>query len=472
MDDKPDHLHPEYEAMLPKWRRCRDALAGQDAVHAGTTQYLPALSGQEPQEYDAYLHRTGFYPAAGRTWQGLLGLVFRQSPTQEAPEAAETLLEDVTLSGITAEAFAREVLGEIEEVGRYGVLVEYPRVAAQPASLAEAGALNLRPYATGYKAEAIINWRVERVGNVMKPTLVVLAEVHETAGMFATTQEQQIRALLLIEGQYLQQIWRKPEKSNDWELVEQIVPLRNGAPLDFIPFYAFGAEENSLRCQEPPLLDLVNVNLSHYRTTADLEHGAHFTGLPTPFISGVMLGENERIRIGSSSAIVAPDPSARAGYLEFTGQGLGSLERLMDRKEAQMAAIGARMLMPEKAAVEAADTVAMRHNGENSVLAGQANLISQGVEDVLNFMREWSGIPGEIEFRLSTDFLPSRMSPQELDALVKSWQAGAISKRTLFANLQMGEIVQPGKTFEEEEAEAAEDAPQLGDVTPPQDGAE
>lgn len=472
MDDKPDHLHPEYKAMLPKWERCRDALAGQDAVHKAGRKYLPALTDQEPSEYEAYLKRASYYPASGRTWQGLIGLVFRQAPHEEAPAAAEPLLEDVTLAGNSAEHFAREIMGEIEAVGRYGVLVEYPRVAQQPGSLAEASAQNLRPYATGYKAEAIINWRVERIGNVMKPTLVVLAETHKTAGMFVTNEEEQIRALLLENGRYVQQIWRKPEKSGNWTMVEQIIPVRNGKPLDFIPFFAFGAEENSLHCQEPPLLDLVNVNLSHYRTTADLEHGAHYTGLPTPFISGVQLGENEKIRIGSSTAIVSPMPEAKASFLEFTGQGLGALEKLLDRKEAQMAAIGARMLMPEKAAVEAAETVAMRHNGENSVLAGQANLTSQGVQDVLNTMREWAGITGEIAFRLSTDFLPGRMSAQDLDALVKSWQAGAISKRTLFTNLQMGEIVEPGKTFEEEEAEAAEVAPQLGTMTADADGAQ
>lgn len=471
MDDKPDHLHPQYEAMLPKWQRCRDVLAGQDAVHAAGQKYLPKLTDQEPAEYKAYLERTGFYPASGRTWQGLLGLVFRQSPQAEAPEAAMALVDDVTLAGHSAEAFAREIMGEIETVGRYGVLVEYPRVAQQPGSLAEASVQNLRPYATGYKAESIINWRVQRVGNVMRPTLVVLSEHYEVSGVFSTEHKEQIRALMLMDGQYLQQIWRKPEGS-DWTLTEQIVPLRSGAPLDFIPFFPFGAEENSLECQEPPLLDLVNVNLSHYRTTADLEHGAHFTGLPTPFIAGVQLGENEKIRIGSSTAIVSPDPNAKASYLEFTGQGLSALEKLLDRKEAQMAAIGARMLMPEKAAVEAAETVAMRHNGENSVLAGQANLVSDGFQAVLNAMLEWSGIPGQVTFRLSTDFLPGRMGPQELDALVKSWQAGAISKRTLFSNLQMGEIVEPGKTFEEEEAEAAEDAPQLGNVMPPNNGAE
>jgi hypothetical protein len=472
MTDKPDSLHAEYEQNVTRWERCRDAMAGQDAVHKAGEKYLPALSDQKPAEYLAYKLRTPFYPASGRTWQGLVGMVFRQAPHIENQDSAADLIADATLSGVSATLLARRVLGEVEEVGRCGVLVEYPVVVQQPASLAEASQKNLRPYATFYKAESIINWRVERVNNRMQPTLVVLRECHEEVGSFEVKQHDQLRVLLLEAGIYLVRIYRKSTEKGEWELVEQIVPTRNGAPLESIPFFPFGSEENSLHVQAPPLLDLVDMNLSHYRTTADLEHGAHFTGLPMLFLAGVRVRENEKISLGSQTAIVADDPTADGKFIEFTGQGLGALEKLLDRKEDQMAAIGARMLAPEKKAAEAEDTVKMRHSGESSVLASQAELVSDGMEKMLNLMREWAGLPGAIVFRLSTDFIPGRMSPQELDALVKSWQAGAISKQTLFANLQMGEIVEPDKVFEDEEAEIAEGAPQLGTMEAPEDGAQ
>lgn len=465
MTDKPDHVHPAYKEMLPKWERCRDAMAGQDAIHAAGEKYLPALSEQEPLEYKAYKLRANFYPASGRTWQGLVGMVFRQAVHVETPAAAQPMIDDATMSGVSASLLAKQVLGEVEEVGRCGVLVEFPMVTQQPESLAQASAANLRPYATFYQAESIINWRVERVNQQMQPTLVVLAEKAEEKSLFVTELVDQLRVLVLLDGVYVVQLYRKPKDGGQWEpFGPAITPLQSGRPLPAIPFFPFGPEENSLNCQMPPLLDLVDLNISHYRTDADLEHGAHFTGLPTPFFAGVTLGENEKIRIGSATAVVSPDPQASCMYLEFTGQGLGALEKLLDRKEAQMAAIGARMLMPEKSGVEAEDTVKLRHNGENSVLAAQAALVSDGMQKVLNLMREWAGIPGEIVFRLSTDYLPSRLSPQELTALVTSWQQGAISKRTLFTNLQMGEIVEPGKTFEEAETEGMEEPPQLGTV--------
>ena len=461
--DTPDYIHPEYDAMKGKWQRCRDAVAGQDAVHKAGQSYLPMLSGQTPIEYNAYKQRTPFFNASGRTLDGLVGMVFRKDPHTEVPAAMQAYLDDITLSGVTMHGLARDVLTEIQTVGRCGVLVEYPRVQEQPANLAQALAINLRPYATLYKTEAIINWRVQRINNQMMPVLVVLIETYEVGGEFQTEYKPQLRVLRLVEGTYIQQIWRMPEDKASFELVEEITPLMNGRPMAAIPFYIFGSQSLTWQIDEPPLLDLIDLNLSHYRNSADLEHGAHFTGLPTPFIAGVMLGDGESISIGSSKAIVAPDPQAKASYLEFSGSGLGSIEKLLDRKEAMMAAIGARMLAPEKSAAEAAQTLEMRSNGETSVLAAQARLVSQGLTAMLEIMREWAGIAGTCVYQLSTDYLPVRMTAQELTALVGAWQQGAISTKTLFFNLQQGEIVETGKTFEDEQSDIDMQGPSLTD---------
>ena len=460
--DKPDYLHPDYEACAPKWKRCRDAVAGQDAVHAAGVNYLPKLTEQTEKEYQAYLTRTPFFNATGRTLNGLIGMVFRKDPHVEIPTAMQSYADDITLSGITLNGLARQVVSEVEEVGRCGVLVEYPRVAEQPSNLAQALASNLRPYVSLYKAESIINWRVQRINNQMRPTLVVLAETSEQLGEFATEYSEQLRVLTLANGFYEVVIYRKSEKSTDFEEVERFTPLMNGRPMSMIPFFPFGPDELSMMVQPPPLLDLVDLNLSHFRTNADLEHGAHFTGLPTPMLAGFQFGENEKFRIGSGAGVVSPDPSAQWGFLEFTGQGLGALEKLLDRKEAQMAAIGARMLAPEKSAAEAADTVMMRHGGETSILAGQARLISAGIQQMLELMRTWAGIAGECVFRLNTDYLPVKMTAQELTALVQSWQSGAISRRVLFNQLQQGEIIDAEVTYEDEQEAIQEEGPPSG----------
>ena len=49
-----DTRHTDYDAMLPKWQRMRDVVAGQDSVHAAGTKYLPRLKDQTDEDYSAY----------------------------------------------------------------------------------------------------------------------------------------------------------------------------------------------------------------------------------------------------------------------------------------------------------------------------------------------------------------------------------------------------------------------------------
>jgi hypothetical protein len=312
-----------------------------------------------------------------------------------------------------------------------------------------------------YKAETIINWRIGRINNQLQPILVVLSETYEENGQFDTAYKPQMRVLELIEGAYVQTIWRKTEKG-EWAIFDQVMPIMNGSPLSYIPFQIIGANSLEYEVAKPPLIDLVDLNMSHYRTTADLEHGAHLTALPTLFIAGLQLEPNQTIRIGSAAAIISPDPQTNAQYIEFQGQGLGALENLLNRKESQMAAIGSRMLAPEKSGVEAAQTMEIKRAGETSVLASHANTVSEAMEAILNWLGEWMDIDAQAEFELNTDYLPVNMTAQDITALVSAWQSGAISKQDLFYNLQQGEIIQPGKTYEEQQDESTSEAPDLG----------
>ena len=448
---KPDTQHSDYAAALPRWTKCRDAIEGEDAVHKAGEQYLPRLKGQENDEYLAYVKRTPFYNATARTVDGLVGMLFRKDPSVEVPEAMSGVTSDMTLTGCDfnelAEIVAREVIG----VGRLGLLVEYPSVDNSTMTKAQAAAINLRPYVAQYKAESILNWRVERINNAMQPTMITLMEsVVVWDGEFESKQVAQVRALLLTEGKYLQRLYRKNAK-DEWEQFgDDIVPLKRGQPLSSIPFVIFGPAHNDMAVQKPPVYDLVTLNLSHYRTTADLEHGAHFTGLPTPVITGYRAGADEKFSIGSAIAWVFPEKEADAKYLEFTGQGLDALEKRLQSKEAGMAAIGARMLAPEKKQAEAEGTVQLRHAGEGAVLGTIGDMIEQGFARLLAIMAEWEGISGTIEVDFNDEFVDSVLDAPAVLALVKAWQSGAMSFDSLFWNLKQANFIDEERTVAEE----------------------
>lgn len=435
-----------------RWKKCRDASIGQDAVHKAGQTYLPALTGQNAKAYESFKNRTPFFNATQRTIDGLVGMVYRKYPTAVAPDAMAEILDDLTLEGESADLVSKEFLREVVSVGRVGALVEYPRMEEGIPTLAQASAMNLRPYVVEYKAEQIENWRTARVNNKLQPVMVKLRETVTEWEGYEPADVDQIRYLLLDEGRYIQRVYRKT-KEKDWEQYgPDIVPLRRGAPLDFIPFVCFGPNELSLEVEKPPIMDLVEMNLSHYRTCADYENGAHFCGVPTPILAGFQFDEKDSDVALGGNAIVSADPNANASFLEFTGQGLTALKDLKIEKEAQMAALGSRMLAAEKKQSEAADTVRLRHAGEGAVLSSMAKTVSEGMTLLLQIAADWQGIAGEIDFELNSDFFDQTMTAQDLTALVSAWQAGAISGETLWYNIQKGELANQSVSYEDEQA--------------------
>jgi hypothetical protein len=442
--------HKEYSEYYEIWERCEHAAEGQDEIHEYGVKYLPRLSGQSDAEYFAYKQRALYYNATARTIDGLTGMLFMKPETITAPAAMDSIIADVTMGGLSLHQFAEMVSEEVITIGRCGVLIDYPSIV-NAVTLAQAQAQGARPYAIIYDAESIINWKTDRINNVEQLTLIVLEEENEIpVDEFESKCEPQWRVLDLAEGAYRQRVFRK-DKRGEFILVEEIFPQINGRVINRIPFEFFGVRDNSPCVDKPPLLDLVDVNLSHYRTTADYEHGLHFTGLPTPVVTGYYSDDKSAsLRIGSGTAWLLPDPQSKAFYLEFTGQGLGELREALRSKEAMMATLGARILAPEKRAAEAAQTANIHRSSETSVLASIAQSISVGLTHVMEWLRDWSNITGDVKVELNRDFIPNSMTAQDVDSLVKSWQSGAISHETLFENLVAGDIIAQDTSFDDE----------------------
>src|SRR5439155_25419121 len=259
------------------------------------------------------------------------------------------------------------------------------------------------------------------------------------------------------------EIWQPKEQKKksdkaEWRLIETRTPLRLGKPLPAIPFVFHGPRHSLPAVAKLPLDDIIAVNLDHYRLDADYKHGMHFTALPTAWVSG--FDKTASLRIGSSTAWVSEAPGATAGFLEFTGQGLTTFERAMDRDERLMAVLGSRLLENQKRVGETAQAIELRQSGENSILANVATSVSESLTQVMRWAYWWNSteeIPelvtdGQVLLELNTDFSTSGMASDELREIVKAWQAGAISQDSMLELFRKGEILPDGRTNQDEAA--------------------
>lgn len=459
--------HKDYQRMLPKWQRCRDCVSGQDAIHDAGETYLPRLTDQSDSAYLAYKNRAQFYNCFWRTVAALSGMMFRKNPIVKCSENIAEMLKDVNLSNITFDVFAYQIAIEIMTTGRVGVLIDYPNQQVQGMTLAEASRLNLRPTMQQYRAETIINWRTARINNVNKLVLLVLTEdlVTIEGDGFVEKYETVYRVLDLVDdSKYRVRLFRVNDKKENEQIGDDLYPMMNGKNIDFIPFIFIGIDDTTPPVDEPPLIDLADVNIAHYRLDADHKHGLHFTGLPTPVISGYTPPEGSSdLYIGSTAAWVFPDSNAKAEYLEFTGQGLAAIKEEKASLENQMAILGARLLASEKKATETAQTAQIHRAGESSVLSAIANTISSGLTWALNVFSKWGGSNEECSVTLNQEFMPPELTSQELATWLQAWQQGApgFSDEGLFSLLQKRELIASGVTLEEEQERISSKEPRL-----------
>lgn len=434
--------HTLYKDHLPEWTKYRDFIAGSKYVKDKGPIYLPRLEGSDNDNsvYEAYKKRTLFYAGAARSTDGLLGSIFRKKPIV-SPDTDE-VTKNITPDGLNLEEFSKFVTTEVIVTGRMGILVDK-----------NSGDNSEIPKLIPYVTESIINWRMDQT----QLTLVVLQEEIEVEGSdkYDTEIRLQFRTLELIDGIYHQSIHViDKETGSEMMIQEPFAPTRFGKPFTEIPFYPISPVDNSIDIKKSPIADIVEVNLSHYQVSADLSHGLHFTGLPNVVITGTSglkdtHGNPMVYKIGSPTAWVFPEPEAKAYYLEFKGTGLKSLEVALAQRESLMAVLGARLLTGDSKNVEAFETHQLKRQGEVSILSAISMSVSAQITKALIFRALWAGEDENIRFELNRDYNVSKLTPEEIISLVKTWQVEVISDDDLAFNLKQGEVLSPTTTLEQ-----------------------
>lgn len=444
-----DTVLSELADVLDDYKLIRDCIAGQKAVKKGKDAYLPVpdpldTSTDATTRYTHYLTRATFYGATGRTLRGLVGLVFDKDPAVEAPEMLAPVIADASGNGMSLDASAEASLFEVVGLGRAGLLTDYPETEG-PTTAADAKAGNVRPTITRYPAEAVINWRQRTVGAKTLLSLVVIREAYliEDDG-FAEQVGTQHRVLRLTpEGIYQISIY----KEDDAEPTV-ITPLDGrGQYLREIPFTFIGAENNDPRVDRPPLQDIAEVNIAHYRNSADYEESVFMLGQPTPVFAGLTkawvdevfhsvwtdehTGATRRenvVRLGARGAVPLPE-GGTAMLLQVEPNTLAF--EAMTHKEKQMIALGAK-LIENSGTQQTATEATLDSVLDNSVLSTCARNVSKAYKQALTWA--WLFMTGDmvddpdvLDYALATDFGGKLLTAQDRAEIVSAWQKNAIT---------------------------------------------
>lgn len=457
-------LHPDYQYWAPIWRNIRDAEIGEVEIKRNSTKYLPKLQGHDAAQYASYLSRAVFFNMTAKTLGALYGTMYRRNPKVSGlTPALLKLTKRFSKEGMSLHLTSKTAAKEVIAVGRYGMLVD-----SSPDGVGSA-------YVACYTTENILDWNMDEVNGTQVLTRVVLRELtyQRKNHLTAYSYSSRFRILVLndLDGDpiYEQHVYEDRDLNGvpDYNALpdEIIIPTVRGETLSYIPFSVVGPFTNHPDIQKPPILDIVTLNLSHYQSYAQLEQGRFFTANPVYWTAGSEVGDEAGEYYVGPDVVWELGKGGTAGVIEFTGQGLKSLESALDQKEAQIAAIGGRM-MPgaSRGAAESDNALKMKEQNEQTMLMNISDTLDEAFSQVLAWWADWNnastGVVANINFEMNRDFLMKDIGAREFRAIHQMYAAGLIPITVLYEYLRKAEVI-PDWMDESEFMRLVDDAKQF-----------
>ena len=470
MSNTVDYSRDDYSHALKDWRLVTDVCDGERAIKKAGDQYLPIpnpsdSSNENKKRYAQYKTRAVFLHAASNTLEGLIGTAFRKDPVIDVPQSLEYVNSDVDGMGLSIDQQAQDTLGSVLKKGRNFLFVDYPKTERQ-ASIADQIKGLIRPSIISIDADQVINWRVSKFGGSYRLSLVVIKETHEevTEDGFGVDIKTQYRVLKLVDLQYIVEVWRKAGERKVWAIYDTYrVTNSRGMVWDKIPGLFVGARNNDDKIDKAPLLGLCNLNLAHYRNSADYEDSVFFTGRAQAWISGLTTEwrdhlQQEGIVVGSN--VVMPLPVGGAfGFAQAQPNMLA--KEAMDQKEHQMIALGAKLIERGQVAKTATES-RTETDSQHSVLSLAITNVNDAYTTLLGWMAEFVGSAEKVSYEINTELSDYRIDAQLLTALIASWQSGKLPSSDLWEQFRKYGLIDEQKTDEEIKGELDGEATGLG----------
>ncbi|AQS48746.1 hypothetical protein BMG03_13790 [Thioclava nitratireducens] len=427
--------YARYDKLQSEYRLIRDCLEGEQAVKDAGRLYTPKPDGMTTANYTAYVQRGCFYDAPAMTLRALVGLALRKDPVIKLPARLEPMRLNATNENAPMTVLIEDAVREGMSMGRFGLLLDFP-----PAG----NSANTVPHISTFDAEAIEDYQTAYVDGRKVLTRVWLVSDE-------TYEEAEVSYELILEDTiYKFRRFIRDQHQTRVDVGEEIIPTVNGKALDHIPFLMVSHE--GLRPEEvrPPFSGLCRVAISHFRNSCDREHAIFLTSAPTPWISGSLPADKVTTTIGAGALWTLPE-GCQVGMLEFTGAGVAAQKDLMEEKIETMVSLGARMLSATMNRNETLGTATQRTRAELSLLHGTVVSVEAGINHLLRLAAEWMGEnPEEAAITLSRDFIEITIDPKMVEAQMKLWMGGMISRATLYENLQAGEIARADRPWQDE----------------------
>jgi hypothetical protein len=429
-------------AMMPDWSVMAAVTNGTNYLRDMSETYIPQEPREDDDAYQTRVDRSVLSPYTSRLIETAAGAILRKPIHVEGDPYWLDLIQNIDGLGSNINEYARRALVSSLTYGHSAILVDYP-AAAGAMNLAEERAMGRRPYFVHVDAPQIWGWRKEPGTNRL---LQVRIHDYDVRPLNEFGEEQVEEMRVIYPGRY-----------DLYTLGQEIVEFTStgGYSLDEIPLVPIYSNRRGLLISQPPLLDIANLNITHYQRQADLIHALHIAAMPTLVLEG-WDDTTGSATMGVNYAI-AMQPGNKAYYVQADATSFDAQMAELESLASQMSTLGVTKLFGQKFVAESAEAKRIDQAQSNSVLS----IISQELESALNqafeFAAQYVGIEAP-EITIDRDFDYYRLIGQDVAVLTQLNQAGKISDAMLLEVLRRGEVLPDNINIEDELEASTENA--------------
>lgn len=467
----------KYTEYVRRYKRVRDIVDGEyrlkqvdlgnlDSVTNGNikgqpnTGYLRYINPDDRSRYNiarnrGYINGSRLFNATTRTLSGLMGMLFKVNPKwPDFPLRLQYLVDNANGGGLGLTQQAQSVAWNVLQIGRHGLLCDMPRNEEGveiTQGMVDGG---FRPSILEYTAENIIDYNESIINGVNKLDLLVLREFKTVFADNRIDREDEayLRVYRLTDVGVTVQLYDGKDGIGEELGREIVVTGGGGARLSEIPFVFVGSVNNSTDYDLLPLEPLTDVNIGHYQESANLRSSSYQLSAAQLVVSddNYQRSLNNKgvteIETGEDSALVL-GTGGNATFISPSANSLSS--ELMANDEERMVALGAQLITGGGQA-ETAEAARIKHASDVSILENVSCNISRAYNDMFKYCSIFMSITDELDdASLNKDFYDSKLTAQEIDAIIRAWQSGAISKPVLDQKLQDGKVISDSVDLEE-----------------------
>lgn len=419
-------------AMLDASQAIRDLIAGGKHMRACGERYLPKFSLESDDDYKARRDSTWLFNGTKKARDDMAGKVFEKPVTLVTQEGQLfDWCQNVDLEGRDLSNFANDVFRAAIEDGLAFIMVDAPPRDGE-VTVGQAQAQNLRPYVSLVRLESVLGWKWESIGNapILTQWRMMESVPKPDRSEYSDETVDQIRLLSLEGGRVVIRLYQKIEggqRAGEWVQVEddqitdmdaiQVTPVYTGRTGFFLAL--------------PPLSDIAEINLAHWRVQSDKSSCLHKSLSPLLLIKGVEVSEGAVNSAGY--AFHSSAEHAALQWAEITGSGIAAGTEELREMEKQMQWMGLQLIM-ERTAQSTATGDSIDEAKSTSKLKAWADNLKDALEIALDWMAEMGGITADTDVFVHKEF--SVLGHLSMADVRDMYNSGAISRETYINEAQ------------------------------------